>query len=82
MAKKSKGLNIFGKGSNESNAKAGLALSVVILAFILLMFVNVKKDELIDASIIRPITFLIAIAMALLVVIVYFVYKPAGKRRK
>lgn len=79
---KSKSMNLFGRGSNESNAKAALALSVVILAFILFMFVNVKKDELIDANIIRPVSFLIVVAMALLVVIVYFVYKPAGKRRK
>lgn len=82
MGKKSSYRRIISKSNKEKDAKAGLALGVVILAFVLLMFVFVKKDELIDTNTIKPVTFLVALAMGVLVTIIYLAYKPLGKKRK
>ena len=67
---------------NETNLKAVLALSVVILAFMMFDFFNTKKEDLIDSDQIKQVGLLISIGMALLVTVIYLAFKsPSGKKK-
>ncbi len=66
---------------SEGNVKALLGFSIVALAFILLIFFNTKKDELVDADLIKQISMLITIGLGLLIVVWYLATKPAGRKK-